>query len=356
MEVQKKISGNAAASGKGSRGKSSKDATGTYKPMGRQGALKRQEQKGWKKEQTVQERKAQEVKRQEQMRRKGNRKRQELKGQELNRQERKGRKGELKRRRNGGRKRQRKVKVPAWAAVTTAALLLALAVGLPQLRHARPGGETGAALPPISFNELGIDISHHNEGPIQWDSLRVMVDRSGRTVKDLEKARRVYPVKFVFIKATEGLSLRDPKFKSYWTEAGERDMRRGAYHFFRSSRDGAAQARHFIATVGQLRHDDLPPVLDIETIHRGCTYKLLNERALQWLKEVEKHYGRKPIVYTTDSFARDILCDEIKDNYPIWIAHYGVDSPEHDDWTYWQFTDRALVYGLPAPADLSIRK
>ena len=265
----------------------------------------------------------------------------------------KGNRGKSSKKKRG---RKRKVKVPAWAAVAAAALLLALAVGLPLLRHARPAGETGAALPPASFNELGIDISHHNEGPIQWDSLRVMVDRSGRTVKDLDKARKVYPVRFVFIKATEGLSLRDPKFKSYWAEAGERDIKRGAYHFFRSSRDGAAQARHFIATVGQLRHDDLPPVLDIETIHRGCTYKLLNERALLWLKEVEEHYGRKPMVYTSDSFARDILSDEITKNYPVWIAHYGVDSPEYDDWTCWQFTDRALVYGLPAPADLSIRR
>lgn len=254
------------------------------------------------------------------------------------------------------RVRKRKLKVPPAAAVAAAALLLALAVGLPLLRHARPAGDTGAALPPAQFQALGIDISHNNEGPVLWDSLRVMVDRSGRTVLDLEKARKVYPVKFVFIKATEGVSMRDPKFKTYWAEAGERDIQRGAYHFFRTSRDGAVQARHFIATVGQLRHDDLPPVLDLETIHRGCTYKLLNERALQWLKEVGKHYGRKPIVYTPDSFARDILCDEIKDNYTIWIAHYGVDSPIHKGWTYWQFTDRALVYGMPEPVDLSIRR
>ena len=235
-------------------------------------------------------------------------------------------------------------------------VILALAVGLPLLRHARQPGEGGAALPPAAFSALGIDISHNNAGPIVWDSLRVMVDRSGRTVRDLEQARKVYPVKFVFIKATEGLTMRDPEFKSNWSEAGKRDIQRGAYHFFRTSKDGAAQARHFIKTVGPLRHGDLPPVLDLETIHRGCTYKLLNERALQWLQTVEKHYGRKPIVYTSDSFARDIIDRKIKDNYPIWIAHYGVDAPIHEGWTYWQFTDRAYIYGMPEPVDLSIRK
>jgi len=150
--------------------------------------------------------------------------------------------------------------------------------------------------------------------------------------------------------------MRDPEFKHNWEEAGKRDIRRGAYHFFRTSRDGAAQARNFISTVGELRHGDLPPVLDLETIHLGCTHELLNERALQWLKTVEAHYGRKPIVYTSDSFARDILCNEIKEGYPIWIAHYGVDKPNCENWTYWQFTDRAWIYGMPEPADLSIRR
>lgn len=254
------------------------------------------------------------------------------------------------------RKRKRKVKVPAAAAVAAAVLALAIAVGLPLLRHFRHSGEGGAPLPPVTFSALGIDISHNNAGPILWDSLRVMVDRSGRTVKDIEQARKVYPVKFVFIKATEGVSMKDPQFKSNWTEAGKRDIQRGAYHFFRTSRDGAAQARHFIETVGQLRHSDLPPVLDLETIHRGCTYKLLNERALQWLKTVEKHYGRKPIVYTSDSFARDIISDEIKKGYPIWIAHYDTPLPFFMGWTYWQFTDRAYVYGMPEPVDMSVRK
>ena len=252
--------------------------------------------------------------------------------------------------------RKRKLKVPAAAAVAAAALVLGLAVGLPLLRHARRAGNGGAALPRIAFQSLGIDISHNNAGPIVWDSLCVMVDRSGRTVRDLDQARRVYPVKFVFIKASEGVSMHDPEFKSNWAEAGKRDFQRGAYHFFRSSRDGASQARNFIRAVGTLRHSDLPPVLDLETIHRGCTYKLLNERALQWLKAVEQHYGRKPIVYTSDSFARDILCDEIKKGYPIWIAHYDVEAPVYEDWTYWQFTDRAWVYGLPEPVDLSVRR
>lgn len=268
----------------------------------------------------------------------------------------KARKAAPKARRKPRRKAGRKTAVPAAAAVAAAALILALAVGLPLLRRARTAGEAGASLPPMSFQSLGIDISHHNAGPIVWDSLRVMVDRSGRTVTDIQRANKVYPVRFVFIKATEGASMKDSRFKEFWAEAGKRDLQRGAYHFFRSSRDGEIQARHFIATVGPLRLSDLPPVLDIETIHRGCSLQLLNDRALQWLRTVEAHYGRKPIVYASDSFVRDILSSEITKNYPVWVAHYQTDAPVHKDWDYWQFTDRAYIYGMPEPVDLSIKR
>ena len=184
----------------------------------------------------------------------------------------------------------------------------------------------------------------------------VLTDSEGRTIKDLQAARHTRPVKFVFIKATEGAAMRDPKFKTLWAEAGEHDIKRGAYHFFRSSKDGAVQARNFIATVGDLRHSDLPPVLDIETIHRGCSHKALNERALVWLKNVEEHYRRTPIVYTSDDFAKNVLSKEITDNYPIWIAHYKAERPVFQGWEYWQFTDKALVYGIQEPVDLNVRR
>lgn len=254
-----------------------------------------------------------------------------------------------------GRRRKKKVKVSPFLAVASAAVLLAALIIVP-LSKTRTSSEAGAVVPASGFNGCGIDISHNNKGPIIWDSLMVMVDRSGSTVKSMKKASKVLPVKFIFIKATEGASMRDPKFKEYWSEAGARDIQRGAYHFFRSSKDGRTQARNFIAAVGEIRHSDLPPALDIETIHRGCTRKTLNDRALEWLKVVEQHYGRKPVVYTSDSFAKNILSDEITENYPVWIAHYGVESPDFEDWEYWQFTDRALVYGLPEPVDLSVRR
>lgn len=253
------------------------------------------------------------------------------------------------------KRKPKKVNIGVWTAVGIAAsVILALAVMFISLGGGG-GHETGAKVPPGDWR-YGIDISHHNAGDIVWDSLYVLTDKRGKTIRDHHLAKDIRPVSFVFIKATEGVSMVDKDFKRNWQDAGRSGLRRGAYHFFRSSKDGEAQARLFIKTVGDLRFKDLPPVLDIETIHRGGSMKKLNEEALKWLETIEGHYGKKPIVYTGSSFARDWLSKRITDNYPVWIAHYEKDRPDFDGWTFWQFTDKAVVKGVPGPVDLSVMK
>ncbi|MGN0195020.1 MAG: GH25 family lysozyme [Candidatus Cryptobacteroides sp.] len=218
----------------------------------------------------------------------------------------------------------------------------------------KKNGETGARVPKGIFGKYAIDISHHNGGKIVWDSLFVMTDASGRTTLSKDRAADIHRVSFAFIKATEGEEMVDRMFSENWKNAGESPVRRGAYHFFRSSKSAKAQADNFIRTVGTLRHGDLPPVLDIETMHRGCTKEALSASALEWLRKVEEHYGRKPVVYTSDHFASEILSREITEGYPLWIAHYDTPAPLTEDWAIWQFTDRAVIVGLHGKADLSI--
>jgi len=198
-----------------------------------------------------------------------------------------------------------------------------------------------------------LDISHY-QGKIQWDSLKVMVDSKGRTIKSITHAKDIKRISYVYIKATEGESMKDKHFDSYWEAAGKTDIWRGAYHFYRSSKDPVVQAKNFINTVGKLEEMDLPPVLDVETIHDGYSRKQLNADILKWLKTVENHYGVKPIVYTSDKFRRDILSDAITSNYKVWVAHYKTKVPWTDDWVMWQFTDDAYVCGMKGKADLSV--
>lgn len=259
-----------------------------------------------------------------------------------------------KRKKKKSKKKVRKIKMTPWQVILTAVILLA-GIFLISHRWSNRNHDTGASVPPGSWR-YGIDISHNNEGPVVWDSLFVITDARRNTIRDPYQAKEIKKVSFVFIKASEGVTMKDPDFDSNWLEAGRSDLRRGAYHFFRSSKDGKIQAENFIRAVGNIRHADLPPVLDIETIHRGCPKKLINERALQWLRTVEKHYGRKPIVYTGASFAKDVLSKEITSEYPLWIAHYGVREPAFEGWTWWQFTDKAVVKGVPGKVDLSVMR
>lgn len=212
--------------------------------------------------------------------------------------------------------------------------------------------DKGAVLPDGPYI-YGMDISHYQD-EIQWDSLMIMTDRARRTILSKTQAKELKPVSFVYIKATEGAGMKDRRFMEHWENAAHADIQRGAYHFFRSSKSGLVQARHFIRIVGPLRYKDLPPVLDIETIHSGCSANTLNKRALEWLTEVEKHYGRKPIVYSSSSFIERHLGKEITDNYPIWVAHYGVEKPSRSGWEIWQFTDKALIYGVEGHVDLNV--
>jgi lysozyme len=250
------------------------------------------------------------------------------------------------------RKKTRKWKLSPWL-VAAGLLLIVVGILYPYFREGR-FASTGAKIPD-GARQFCVDLSHHNER-IVWDSLKVVVDRGGHTTRDLLRAKSIYPVSTVILKATEGEKMVDKRFAEYWQEAGQRDFTRGAYHFFRSSKDPAKQAAWFIATV-KLRHSDLPPILDLETMHAGCTREDLNKNALVWLKAVEKHYGRKPIIYTSDSFARDILSPDITGNYPLWIARYNRNEPRFQEWSMWQFTDQAIVYGANGGyVDLSVIK
>lgn len=259
-----------------------------------------------------------------------------------------GKKSAVTRKRPAGKKKTKELNIlVAFAAM--AALFLSMFL----LRPADVSHETGDVAPGRAYR-YAVDISHNNPGRVVWDSLRVMLDAKCRTTKSINKANDILPVSYVIMKASEGITLKDNKFPKHWKEAEEAGYGRGAYHFFRSSKNPETQARQYIRTVGRLRDRDLPPILDIETIHKGCTKKELNARALTWLKTVEAHYGRTPVVYSNESFIRDMLSDEIRKHYLLWVAHYREEKPELEGWAMWQFTDRAAVYGIDGLVDLNV--
>jgi lysozyme len=197
---------------------------------------------------------------------------------------------------------------------------------------------------PAQYTIRGIDISHYQER-IDWAKLR-----NANMGND--------PVSFVIIKATEGVSLIDDHFNENFYQARKNGLIRGAYHFLTPDISATKQAEFFLRQA-HLEEGDLPPVLDIEDERKwhnsGKNKSQIQHMALEWLSVVEKHYGVRPIIYSSYRFRRDILTDRIFDDYPFWMAHYYVSQPSNDiPWTFWQHTDCGKLSGIRGPVDCNV--
>ncbi|OGX87329.1 hypothetical protein BEN47_10980 [Hymenobacter lapidarius] len=238
-----------------------------------------------------------------------------------------------------------------WQRVLLAGLLLGLVLGAAYyLRHrvqinryARrtwatftQGGLTGREKTPLltGYTVHGIDVSAY-QGRIDWP----------------EVAR--HNVRFAFIKASEGATLRDARFARNWREARKAGVLCGAYHYFHPKRSGKAQADLFARTV-PLKPGDLPPVLDVEASNFHDVAVMRREVA-RWLRLVEAHYGVRPILYSNHSFYQRHLAGHF-DDYPLWLAHYEVARPAMapTKWIIWQHSDEAYVPGIRGVVDFNV--
>ena len=194
----------------------------------------------------------------------------------------------------------------------------------------------GDAVTPDGYEVRGIDISHYQDR-INWAELRnATID--GR------------PLRFVFIKATEGCDIIDENFNENFYQARQNELFRGAYHFFSPKTDALRQARFFLKQV-HLEPGDLPPVLDVEKAE-PLSSPQLRKAVLTWLQAVEEHYHVKPIIYTGYRFKMLYLNDSVFNQYPYWIAHYYVPQLEYKGaWAFWQYTDVGSVRGIAGHVD-----
>ncbi len=208
---------------------------------------------------------------------------------------------------------------------------------------------------------FGIDVSRWQE-KMDWQKMKA------------------HGFEFVFVRATQGISFKDPLFATHWAGAKAAGLLRGAYHFFEPHQDGVTQAHWFLKTLGD-DFGELPPVFDLETNQFPLRPKPgdkvtvvdnanLVKRSAEWIKTVETRVNRHPIMYTRARFWNDFMRDR-QGQYPawanamkLWTAHYIFNDkePTLDEvekflpfvrlptswptWTFWQFTDDAKRDGL----------
>jgi GH25 family lysozyme M1 (1,4-beta-N-acetylmuramidase)/LysM repeat protein len=196
----------------------------------------------------------------------------------------------------------------------------------------------------------GIDVSYWDAG-IDWPKVRATGQR------------------FVFVKATEAITYKDPTFDDNWFGAKSAGLLRGAYHFFRCNRDAKKQADFFIDYVKSFNDlGELPPVLDLETDDGQRRDKIVPAVKI-WLDRVEAAFDKKPIIYSGQYFLQDYLSEAgggppawAKD-YMLWLAQYPNQYIPGTQpflprgwfqWTFWQYSEKGRVNGINADVDLNL--
>src|SRR5208283_4279495 len=186
----------------------------------------------------------------------------------------------------------------------------------------------------------GVDVSKY-QGDIDWQA-----------VKDSGIA-------FAFIKASEGADNTDSKFSRNWAEAKAAGVPRGPYHFVYWCRPPLEEIAN-LERVAPVEPDALPPVLDVEATptSKTCKRHLTQAGAIHdmqiMLDEMERHYGKRPIIYTTVDFYQAILADGAFRDYPIWVRstkyHPSVRYAGRA-WQFWQYQSDAYVPGIGGKVD-----
>ena len=197
------------------------------------------------------------------------------------------------------------------------------------------GNEHFTSPHPRDFPIHGIDVSRY-QGDIDWRALK----QSG--------------VQFAWIKATEGADYVDPKFRQNWDEAKAAGIPRGAYHFVYWCRPHHQEMDWFKRNV-PVDPDALPPVLDVEATPTSKTCKRTLHRPdvlaemREMLRDMERHYGKKPVIYVTVDFYAHVMHPNEFSDYPVWVRSTKYAPPVHypgRKWVFWQYQSDGRLPGV----------
>ena len=175
------------------------------------------------------------------------------------------------------------------------------------------------------------------------------------------KAAREAGVSFVFIKATEGGDRLDDYFHKHWRGARAAGVPRSAYHFYYFCRPAREQAEWFIRNVPR-EAGVLPHVLDMEWNHTSPTCKLrppaetVQREMRVFADAIERHYGKRPIIYTSIDFYEDNGLRNFK-GYDYWLRSVSAHPDErygNERFLFWQYTGTGEVPGIEGDADINV--
>ena len=184
----------------------------------------------------------------------------------------------------------------------------------------------------------GIDVSHH-QGKIDWKKVKKWNNKK---------------LDFVYIKATEGATFVDKKYVINFKEAKKSDLLVGSYHYFKTTSSVEDQFKNFIKTVDKNKQD-LIPLIDVEEKTNWNDIEF-NKNLTKFLRLVEDHFGKKPMIYCVNTFYNLHLYNKYR-KYHFFIGRHGENPPimkDNSNWTIWQFSKTGKIDGISKNVDIDI--
>lgn len=191
----------------------------------------------------------------------------------------------------------------------------------------------------------GADLSHNND--INWSNMSP-------------------DIKFIFHKASQGISFHDPAFNSRWQYLKTTQLFRGAYHFLTATGTAQQQAENFLSRGVNFKDPlCLPPMLDIEdqvpaSLNANITKNkaAFIQLATDWIDIVSEATGRKVLIYSYKNFFRDYLNNHVFPNTYLWLAAYQTGEPGlpvgYNSYQFWQYSERGRISGEPTGGEIDL--
>lgn len=182
----------------------------------------------------------------------------------------------------------------------------------------------------------GIDVSY-DQGYIDWEKV-MQTD-----------------VRFVYLKATDGMTYIDPTFHRHMSILSNQEkLLYGAYHFFESEDDPEKQAKNYIQQVSAYS-PILLPMVDVE-VTKDQDPQEIKRRLKIFIDKVHHATGCLPVIFSYRSFW-DLDIGPSFDRHVFWLSDYAkkMDVPGRvKKLTLWQYSEEGTVNGISGPVDLDV--
>lgn len=161
-------------------------------------------------------------------------------------------------------------------------------------------------------------------------------------------------IDIVYIKSSQGDNIVDAYFKINYNNAKANGLKVGFYHFLtaRNEEDAIKQAEFFSSVISNT-NPDCKLAMDFE-VFGDLTVTEVNNISKVFLEKVKEITGKEVIIYSDTFNASNVFREELAQNYPLWIAEYGVEVPRQTNWETWegfQYTSSGEVNGIRGYVD-----